>query len=318
MKKLLFSFLAASSILSLQAQCDKIFISEYIEGSSNNKALEIYNPSLNPINLNNEYRLVRYNNGTSAAAGEINVQASINLGAHIIGPNEAWVIVIDQRDPGGSGQTAPVDAALEMVADTFLCPDYNVSYAMYFNGNDALSIQRFNGTSWEYIDIFGKMGDAAMVTSQGWSDQFPYDGSAGAIWTKDHGLVRKPNVMGGVTTNPSTFIVTTQWDSIPEDVFSGLGTHTCNCPVGINEINNRVEVNVFPNPIADGNVSLVAGENIQQIEWIDLLGKVNETISFNGTTNSILLSTEGFAPGVYFIKAYFSENRISIIKVIVQ
>lgn len=318
MKKLLFSFLAASLLLNVNAQCDKIFISEYIEGSSNNKALEIYNPTLNAINLNNEYRLVRYNNGTSSAAGEANVQAYINLGAHIIGPNEAWVVVIDQRDPGGSGQTAPIAAALEAVADTFLCPDYNISYAMYFNGNDALSIQRFNGSTWDYIDIFGKMGDAAMVTSQGWSDAFPFDGSAGEIWTKDHGLVRKQAVMTGVTVNPATFIVTTEWDSIPEDVFSGLGTHTCNCPVGISEIDNKVEVNIYPNPSTNGIINLVAGEGIYNIEMIDVIGKTVLHQSGDKVANKTTVNTDGIKAGIYFVKVYFSDNRVSVIKVNIQ
>src|SRR5687768_4589668 len=99
MKKLLLSVFAIAAFYTASAQCNEIFISEYVEGSGNNKALEIYNPSTSPIALNNNYRLVRYNNGTSAAAGEANSQASINLGAHVLQPGEAWVIVIDKRDP---------------------------------------------------------------------------------------------------------------------------------------------------------------------------------------------------------------------------
>ena len=140
MKKLLLSVFALTAFISINAQnCGDIFISEYVEGTSNNKALGIYNPTIYPINLNGNYRLIRYNNGTSAASGEANSQAQINLGNHVLAPGEEWVIVIKLIDASQPcpGQTCAVDAALQAVADTFLCPDYNVSYSMYFNGNDA-------------------------------------------------------------------------------------------------------------------------------------------------------------------------------------
>ena len=44
-----------------QAQCSEIFISEYIEGWSNNKALELYNPTNAAVDLS-DYRLERYSN----------------------------------------------------------------------------------------------------------------------------------------------------------------------------------------------------------------------------------------------------------------
>ena len=216
------------------SQCNEIFISEYVEGTNNNKAIELYNPSSNAIALNNNYRMVRYNNGTTAAAGEANPQAMINLGTHVMQPYSTWVIVLDRRDTTQtSGTNMVVAAGLRAVADTFLCYDYNVSYTMNFNGNDALSLQKTSngGATWNYIDIFGMMGDAAMVSGFSWSDQAPYDGSAGAWWTLNHTLIRKPSVSSGVTVNPSPeFIVTTEWDSLSVDTWSNLHTHICNCP----------------------------------------------------------------------------------------
>ena len=43
-------FICLFSNLS-QAQCTDLFFSEYVEGWSNNKALEIYNPTANPIDF---------------------------------------------------------------------------------------------------------------------------------------------------------------------------------------------------------------------------------------------------------------------------
>ena len=46
-------------------ECVEIFISEYVEGWSNNKAIELYNPTDEDVDLSN-YRLERYSNGPSA------------------------------------------------------------------------------------------------------------------------------------------------------------------------------------------------------------------------------------------------------------
>ena len=49
-----------------QAQCTDLFISEYVEGWSNNKALEIYNPTNLAIDLSS-YSVSRYTNGATQA-----------------------------------------------------------------------------------------------------------------------------------------------------------------------------------------------------------------------------------------------------------
>jgi predicted extracellular nuclease len=51
MKKILLSILTVSTFASVSAQCNEIFISEYVEGSSYNKAIELYNPTSAPIDL---------------------------------------------------------------------------------------------------------------------------------------------------------------------------------------------------------------------------------------------------------------------------
>jgi predicted extracellular nuclease len=45
-------------------KCSEIFFSEYVEGSRNNKALEIYNPTNETVNLT-QYRIVRWSNGST-------------------------------------------------------------------------------------------------------------------------------------------------------------------------------------------------------------------------------------------------------------
>lgn len=320
MKKLLLSVFTVGTCVLAHAQCSDLIISEYCEGTNNNKALELYNPTQNTINLNNQYRLVRYNNGTGAAAGEANSQASVNLGTHIIHPGEAWVIVIDKRDPAGTGQEIMADLALQALADTFLCPDYNVSYAMYFNGNDALSLQKTTngGSTWNYVDIFAKIGDAAMTTSNGWSDVFPYDGSAGALWTLNHTLIRKANVQQGVTTNPTTFNVTIEWDSLPRNTWTNLGTHSCTCPpASVNETEKQIKVNVFPNPNKNDAVFITAAESIVSVEIYNAMGQLILSKKGDGS-NGIRIETEGLAAGIYSVKTTFDKNKSTVSKLIVQ
>jgi hypothetical protein len=317
MKKLLLSVFAVSSFAAANAQCSDLFISEYAEGANNNKAIEIYNPTMNAISMNGNYRLIRYNNGTTAAAGEANSQAIVNLGNHVIQSGEAWVIVIDKRDPAGTGAEIQVDPALQAIADTFLCPTYTVSYAMYFNGNDALSLQKYNGSTWNYVDIFGKMGDAAMNTSNGWSDMFPYDGSAGALWTLNHTLYRKPSVTSGVTTNPTTFIVTTEWDSLPNNTWDSLGTHRCLCTVaGVNELSSETAVSVYPNPSVAGIVTVNAAAEIKAYEISNLIGQ--RMISTSGlNASSIEVSTAELPKGIYMMTVYFEASK-TIRKIVIQ
>ena len=75
MKKSLLAIFAFSSSLSFAQDCAKIFISEYVEGWSNNKALEIYNPTSTAIDLS-QYFVARYSNGSTTATVANSVQLS--------------------------------------------------------------------------------------------------------------------------------------------------------------------------------------------------------------------------------------------------
>ena len=70
MKKilLLITFLCFSGLI--KAQTDLI-ISEYVEGWSTNKALEIFNPTNAAIDLSG-YRITRYSNGSDIPPAETN------------------------------------------------------------------------------------------------------------------------------------------------------------------------------------------------------------------------------------------------------
>ena len=243
-----------------------------------------------------------------------------------MGPHAVWVIVLDQRDSAGTGQNVPVDYPLQALADTFLCPTYAVSYAMYFNGNDALSLQKTpdGGTTWNDVDIFAEIGDAAMSSldgTGGWSNVFPYDNALyESAWTYNHTLIRHPNVMQGVTVNPNPFIVGQQWDSLPENTFDSLRTHVCNCPTtnGIKEISNLVKVQVYPNPANNGYSTLSSSENILKVELYNILGEVLLNKEGNKSDKKMIIDTGSLPKGIYIVKATFDKNRVSTIKLTVQ
>lgn len=229
MKKLLCFVFVVLSLNSFPQSCDDLFISEYVEGWSNNKALELYNPTPDPVDLS-EYRIVRYSNGQNVPPPED--QWMVELSG-IIEPYRTFVAVLDKRDPNGSGQQAPVWDDLHDRADVFLCPDYSVSWAMYFNGDDAVSLEKLDGT---FVDIFGKYGERPLNeyggTSNptgGWSTVFPHSTGQGVIITRDHTMFRRYEVPEGVTSNPEFFDPMAEYDTLPANTFTNLNWHESVC-----------------------------------------------------------------------------------------
>ena len=105
-----------------------VYFSEYIEGSSNNKALEIYNSGTQAIDLSG-YKIEMYSNGNSTASVTIALTGSIPaLGV--------WVVA------HGSA-----DSSIVAVAN-------QTNSSGWYNGNDAVVLK--NGTS--ILDVIGQVG----------------------------------------------------------------------------------------------------------------------------------------------------------------
>ena len=139
--KSLYSLVLTAFVLTsvtAMAQCEELFMSEYIEGWSNNKAIEIYNPTDAAVDLS-DYRLERYSNGATAAQDNQKVELSGTLAA-----NSVVVVVLDKQDVDGTGFEAPVWDELAEAADLWVCPVYEENNAMYFNGNDAMVLRKIS------------------------------------------------------------------------------------------------------------------------------------------------------------------------------
>jgi len=182
-----------------------LLFSDYIEGSSNNKALEIYNGTGASANLSN-YRIVGSYNGSGWQSSYYSFPEETNL------PNgDVWVIANEDADQ-----------AILNVADDILA--YNEGgYVVSFNGNDARGLEKTSDgrQTWTLIDVIGvpteDPGDG-----QGWT----VAGEENA--TINHTLVRKNSVITGNTDWTSSACTNqddSEWIVYPQDTFEYLGSH---------------------------------------------------------------------------------------------
>ena len=308
MKKYLILFLLfALSINANSQDCSDLFISEYVEGSGNNKALEIYNPTSNTIDLS-AYMIIRYSNGSNSATPANAIQLTGSVLA-----NDVHVGVIEKLNPSGAGNEIPVSDSLQAKADAFYCADYNTSNAWYWNGNDAIvlakgSVDDILGSV--LIDVFGKVGEDPVG---GWNDNAASGyTSSGYSWTEDHTLIRKSTVLSGDIDPSNLFNTSLEWDSLAEDSWNNLGSHICNCSgnTSFNEKNN-IPFTLYPNPINKGGiVSVRSNFIVKQIILTNILGK---QVFF---VNS--LNTSGLAKGTYIVDIEFSDGKLSQNKLIIN
>ncbi|MFK7757816.1 MAG: lamin tail domain-containing protein [Flavobacteriales bacterium] len=310
--KTIFTLLAVAMTLafsSVQAQdCSDLLISEVVEGWSNNKAVEIYNPTSEAVDAS-EYGLVRFQNGNTEP-GNVTYLEGIT-----IEPFDSYVVVIDKRDPDGTSFEAPVWDELELVGDAFINPAYNDGVeAMYFNGNDAIALLKDGGNA--LVDVFGKIGDS--VNADGWGGYIDSNGEQAYV-SQDHTLIRKANIMQGYTTNPSTFTILNEYDSLPANTFTSLGWHVCDCDagmVGVNELESINQLKLFPNPVQNGFVTITATSAITQYEVFSLTGQAFRS-EVLGSVQSAYIDLTEIPAGTYYIKARL-ESGVEVNEVLIK
>jgi hypothetical protein len=328
MKKTLLLIMAMAIGPFVFAQdCSDLFISEYVEGSGNNKAIEIYNPTDEAIDLG-QYQLVRYSNGGFTPY-------SVDIPADIIGPNSTYVIALDKRDPDGSGYETPIDSALMEVADTFLCPVWEVNRMMYFNGNDAVTLEKNNGQI--ILDIVARVGypdpdygwtDITDTTvtwdNNGVPEEYTiYDYMVGPIWwlswTLNNTLIRKHTVKEGIHENPDVFIVDMEWDSLPNNTFENLGFHNCDCHLtGNADKFLNAKVDIFPNPVTNEKMTIVSSGTITHLELLNTFGQTIRKEDMAPGTKKYTMELGPVRSGVCFIKLSFENKNTLVMKIVVR
>ncbi len=165
----------------------ELLISEYVEGSSNNKAIELYNGTGAPIDLAaGGYTLEFSFNGVVAPGTTIALAGTVAAG-------DVWVVADDSANA------------------TILAVTDQQSTASFYNGDDAIVLR----TAGAVVDSFGQVG---FDPGTEWG--------TGIVSTQDNTLRRMASVEAGDTNPSDVFTPATQWDGFAVDTFAGLGAHS--------------------------------------------------------------------------------------------
>ena len=304
MKSILFFTLTLFSSSLIAQDCSELFFSEYVEGTSNNKALEIYNPTSDAIDLNG-YTIGRYANGSAVVSDEMSLSGSINAG-------ETWVVT--NSDTNSTNEFGYIEIELYNLADQW-APAY--PSPLYMNGNDAITLSK-NGT---IIDIIGKTGEDP---GDAWTDDGDAgftDANGGAWWTKNHTLVRKASIKQGVSTNPVLFDPSVEWDSLVINTWTKLGSHDCECSSGSTSLSDNdqsLSFMLYPNPSSNNQtVNLKSNKHIKSITLINALGQKIE-LEYTSSDNNAYIFTQHIDKGIYSLSVLFEDNSVKNASIIIN
>ncbi|MFN8297139.1 MAG: HYR domain-containing protein [Chitinophagales bacterium] len=163
-----------------------LFFTEYIEGSSNNKAVEIYNGTGAAVNLSTGgYKLQVYFNG-SGSSTDFPLTGTIGAG-------DVFVFA-------ASTANAAILAQADQVTSTSL-----------WNGDDAIALVKGSTT----LDVIGQIG---LDPGTEWG--------SGVASTADNTIRRKSTITGGDVNGGDNFDPSTEWDGFATDNSANLGSHT--------------------------------------------------------------------------------------------
>lgn len=334
-----------------------LFFSEYIEGSGNNKALEIYNPTNQAIDLSN-YWVLRYSNGASDY---------ITGGAtHLTGtlaPYQTFVLVNGQTET--SGTSPACSPVLQAMADQL---DGAYPAPTYMNGNDAMALVKTPGGATPAsdnitpIDLFGQIGlGAAIISETGWSyvqdSTLTYNNSNGdpvtgkiinyivqskatdgttygpfwMSWSSDHSLIRKPSIIKGVIANPTVFKISMEWDTLPaiidtaghfvyRDIWTNLGSHICAADptFGINEMPAGNWLTIYPNPVIAERFTITSKLPVKEVEIFSVIGQSIFKQSYKKGQQQIEIGSTKLEQGLYMVKVTSLNNVTTVKKILVN
>lgn len=230
---------------NVMAQAPLIF-SEYIEGSGNNKAIELFNPTDAAVDLSDYIIAQSSNGGGWAYYHTFPADASIEAGG-------VWVIITDQTDE-----------ALYPSADA----DEVLGYpsVVHHNGDDARGLAYITDTDTILLDVIGIPDEDP---GNGWEVAGVPDG------TKEHTLVRKNHIIAGNTdwaASAGTNVKDSEWIVYDQNFFDSLGVHTFIPIVDVSTINLTGEGNATTIETDKGSLQinaevLPADASDKSLEW---------------------------------------------------
>ena len=185
------SFAALIFPARASAQSTELFFSEYIEGSSNNKALEIYNGTGAAVSLTaGQYNIRMYFNGNPTSTLQFFLTGTVAAGdVYVVAQAAASAAILAQADQTESSG--------------------------WFNGDDVVVLRK--GAT--VIDVIGQIGFDPGV-----------EWGSGLVSTADNTLRRKTTIVAGDTDGANVFDPAAEWDGFAQDTFDGLGSHNSQAP----------------------------------------------------------------------------------------
>ena len=165
-----------------------VLFSEYVEGSSFNKAVEIFNGTGAPIDLAaGGYTLELYSNGSPTPSQTVALTGTVADG-------DVYVLSHASADPAILAQADQISSSV-----------------INFNGDDAVAL-RMSGAA---VDIIGQIG---FDPGSEWG--------SGLTSTGDNTIRRLPTVSAGDTDGSDPFDPADEWEGFAQNAFDGLGAHT--------------------------------------------------------------------------------------------
>jgi hypothetical protein len=187
-----------------------LFFSECAEGSSNNKYLEIYNPSLDTVMLA-DYAYPSVSNAPTTA-GVYEYWNDFDAGAYIA-PGDVYVIAHGSADPAILAEADETHTYLSNGDD---------GYGLVYGTNPGSPVDAATGG---YV-ILDFIGDWNGDPGSGWDVAGTNDA------TKDHTIVRKCDVTQGNidwVVSAGTNVTDSEWEVLPQNDWTNLGFHTTPC-----------------------------------------------------------------------------------------
>jgi hypothetical protein len=170
-----------------------LFFSEYVEGTSNNKVLEVFSFTAGPVNLTTAACSVKvYFNG--------NTTASTTALTGTIDELETHVLCFSGFDPDPEDPDEDISLICDQIGGA----------AMNFNGDDAIALECGGAT----LDVIGRIG---LDPGSAWT--------GGGLSTANRTLRRMDTIAEGDRNGGDTFDPSIQWEGFDVDDFTGLGDH---------------------------------------------------------------------------------------------
>lgn len=260
-----------------------LIISEYVEGSSNNKAIEIYNGTGETVNLS-DYSVELYLNGSKEAGKSEILSGELKH-------DETYVIVNSQAGD-----------ILKSKADKL-----STSVTSY-NGDDAIVLKHND----EVIDSVGKVGEDPGTA---WENN-------GAS-TLDMTLIRKPSISEGDKNISDEFDPSSEWIACSKDTFENLGSHVMDVVHGADTVlptgevieqikshNISDDLEIRVNASDDRRIDSVVlyYRNTGETEYKEMLLSKDNGV-YVGIIEKAKLSTDGFE---YYIGISDGTNTVNL------